>query len=139
MQAKDAYQSEVAGGAAVSGTPGSPKRQECLLVHFALAFTALSFSLRGKLMGLITDLLKESPLKAEQLENIALVEQRMQEEKLGAIKEIERLKTDLERVRTDLQQAQRLVRVLEQEVSEWRRQARPRSESSYQPEAEAGS
>ena len=46
-------------------------------------------------MGLITDLLKESPLKAEQLENIALVEQRMQEEKLGAIKEIERLKTDL--------------------------------------------
>jgi hypothetical protein len=90
-------------------------------------------------MGLITDLLKESPLKAEQLENISLVEQRMQEEKLAAIKEIERLKTDLERVRTDLQQAQRLVRVLEQEVSEWRRQARPRSESSYQPEAEAGS
>ena len=42
-------------------------------------------------MGLITDLLKDSPLKAEQLENIALIEKRMQDEKLAASREVERL------------------------------------------------
>jgi hypothetical protein len=125
--------------ATMRGT-GAIKSGDAFLFTFRTCVQpALSFSLYGKFMGLITDLLKESPLKAEQLENISLVEQRMQEEKLAAIREIERLKTDLERVRTDLQQAQRLVRVLEQEVSEWRRQARPRGETSYQPEAEAGS
>jgi hypothetical protein len=90
-------------------------------------------------MGLITDLLKESPLESAQIENIALVERRMQEEKLAATKEIERLKGDLDRLRTDLQQAQSLVRMLEQEVGEWRRQAKPRSETSYHAEEEAGS
>jgi hypothetical protein len=90
-------------------------------------------------MGLITDLLKESPLEAAQLENIALVEKRMQEEKLAATKEIERLKGELDRARTDLHQAQGLVRMLEQEVAEWRRQAKPRAETSYQVAEDAGS
>lgn len=91
-------------------------------------------------MGLITDLLKESPLKAPQLENIALIEKRMQDEKLAATKEIELLKTELDRVRTELHQARSLVRVLEQEVGQWRRQAKPRDDvSSYQPGIDAGS
>jgi hypothetical protein len=90
-------------------------------------------------MGLITDLLKESPLEAAQLENIALVEQRMQQEKLAATKEIERLKGELDRANTDLHQAQGLVRMLEQEVAEWRRQAKPRGETSYQVAEDAGS
>jgi predicted nucleic acid-binding Zn-ribbon protein len=91
-------------------------------------------------MGLITDLLRDSPLKQAQLENIALVEKRMQEEKLAAIRELERLKAEFERVRTELDQARSLVRVLEQEVAEWRRQIKLASdESAYQPGAEAGS
>jgi hypothetical protein len=50
--------------------------------------------------------------------------QRMQEEKGRSRKSA--CQIDLERVHPDLRQAQRLVRVLG-EVSEWRRQARPRS------------
>ena len=59
-------------------------------------------------MGLIIDLLKDSPLKAQQLESIALIEKRMQEEKLAAMREVERLKTELNRALMDLHQAQRL-------------------------------
>ncbi len=73
-------------------------------------------------MGLITDLLKDSPLKAEQLENIALIEKRMQDERLAATREVERLKTELDRALTELHQAQRLAKVLEHEVAEWRHQ-----------------
>ena len=62
-------------------------------------------------MGLIADLLRDSPLKPEQLENIALVEKRMQDEKLTATRELERLKMEFERVRTELDQARSLVRV----------------------------
>jgi len=91
-------------------------------------------------MGLITDLLKESPLKAPQLESIALIEKRMQEEKLAALRESERLKTELDHVRTEMQQARSLVRVLEQEVAQWRRQAKSRDEGLFdQPGADAGS
>ena len=61
-----------------------------------------------KRMGLITDLLKESPLKAPQLESIALIEKRMEEEKLAAVKEVERLKTEVDRVRNEMQQARSL-------------------------------
>ena len=45
-------------------------------------------------MGLISDLLRDAPLKPEQLENIALVEKRMQDEKVSATRELERLKTE---------------------------------------------
>ena len=93
-----------------------------------------------KHMGLITDLLKESPLKAPQLESIALIEKRMEEEKLAAVKEVERLKTEVDRVRNEMQQARSLVRVLEQEVAQWRRQARSREDGPFdQPGADAGS
>ena len=88
-------------------------------------------------MGLIADLLRDS-LKPEQLENVALVEKRLQDEKLAATKEIERLKVDLERMRTELDQARGLVRVLEQEVAEWRRHIKI-EQPSLQPGADAGS
>jgi predicted nucleic acid-binding Zn-ribbon protein len=90
-------------------------------------------------MGLISDLLRDAPLKPEQLENIALVEKRMQDEKLSATRELERLKTEFERVRTELDQARSLVRVREQEVAEWRRQIKSAREDSSQLGAEAGS
>jgi hypothetical protein len=91
-------------------------------------------------MGLIADLLKDSPLKPEQLENIAQVEKRVQDEKLGVTRELERLKTEYERVRTELDQARGLVRVLEQEVAEWRRHLTSGLEDpASQPGAEAGS
>ena len=90
-------------------------------------------------MGLITDLLKDSPLKAEQLENIALIEKRMQDEKLAATREVERLKTELDHALTELHQAQRLAKVLEHEVSEWRHQAKPRGDDTLYPPADAGS
>ena len=90
-------------------------------------------------MGLITDLLKDSPLKAEQLENIALIEKRMQDEKLAATREVERLKTELDRGLTELHQAQRLAKVLEHEVAEWRHQAKPRGDDTLYPPADAGS
>jgi predicted nucleic acid-binding Zn-ribbon protein len=91
-------------------------------------------------MGLIADLLKDSPLKPEQLENIAQVEKRIQDEKLGVTRELERLKTEYERVRTELDQARGLVRVLEQEVAEWRRHLTAGLEDpASQPGAEAGS
>ena len=75
-------------------------------LHFALAF-GLSYATLVR-MGLITDLLKESPLKAPQLESIALIEKRMEEEKLAAVKEVERLKTEVDRVRNEMQQARSL-------------------------------
>jgi hypothetical protein len=90
-------------------------------------------------MGLITDLLKNSPLKAEQLENIALIEKRMQDEKLAATREAERLKTELDRARTELQQTQSLVKVLEHEVAEWRHQIKRRADEPLQPPADTGS
>ena len=90
-------------------------------------------------MGLIIDLLKDSPLKAQQLESIALIEKRMQEEKLAAMREVERLKTELNRALTDLHQSQRLVKVLEHEVAEWRHQAKPRGDDTLYPPADAGS
>ena len=91
-------------------------------------------------MGLITDLLKESPLKAPQLESIALIEKRMQEEKVAAVNELERLKAELERLRAEMQQARSLVKVLEQEVAQWRRQASSREDGIFdQPGADAGS
>jgi uncharacterized protein (DUF3084 family) len=91
-------------------------------------------------MGLIADLLKDSPLKPEQLENIAQVEKRIQDEKLGVTRELERLKTEYDRVRTELDQARGLVRVLEQEVAEWRRHLTSGLEDpASQPGAEAGS
>jgi predicted nucleic acid-binding Zn-ribbon protein len=89
-------------------------------------------------MGLIADLLRDSPLKPEQLENIAVVEKRMQDEKLTASRELERLKADFERMRTELDQARSLVRMLEQEVAEWRRQIKI-EEPSTSPGADAGS
>ncbi len=89
-------------------------------------------------MGLIADLLRDSPLKPEQLENIALVEKRMQDEKLTATRELERLKADFERQHTELDQARSLVRMLEQEVAEWRRQIKI-EEPSSQAGADAGS
>jgi predicted nucleic acid-binding Zn-ribbon protein len=88
-------------------------------------------------MGLIADLLRDS-LKPEQLENIALVEKRLQDEKLAATRELERLKADFERMRTELDQARGLVRVLEQEVAEWRRHIKI-EQPSTQPGADAGS
>jgi predicted nucleic acid-binding Zn-ribbon protein len=90
-------------------------------------------------MGLISDLLRDSQLKPEQLENIALIEKRMQDEKLSATRELERLKADFERTRTELDQARGLVRMLEQEVSEWRRQIKSGFDEGSQPGAEAGS
>jgi predicted RNase H-like nuclease (RuvC/YqgF family) len=91
-------------------------------------------------MGLITDLLKESPLKAPQIESIALIEKRMQDEKLAAVREVERLKTEVEHLRTEMQQARSLVKVLEQEVAQWRNQARSRDDGPFdQPGADAGS
>ena len=110
-------------------------------LHFALAF-GLSYAslVNYKHMGLITDLLKESPLKAPQLESIALIEKRMQEEKIAAVSEAERLKTELDHVRSEMQQTRSLVRVLEQEVAQWRRQARSREDGPFdQPGADAGS
>src|SRR4029453_14609760 len=44
----------------------------------------------GTSMGLISDLLRDSPLKPEQLENIAVIEKRMQDEKLSANRELDR-------------------------------------------------
>ena len=90
-------------------------------------------------MGLISDLLRDSALKPEQLENLALIEKRMQDEKLSATRELDRLKAENERVRTELDQARGLVRMLEQEVGEWRRQIKAGFEDSAQPGAEAGS
>jgi hypothetical protein len=90
-------------------------------------------------MGLITDLLKDSQLKTEQLENIELIEKRMQDEKLTANREIERLKTELDRALTELHQAQRLAKVLEHEVAEWRHQAKSRGDDPLYPPADAGS
>jgi hypothetical protein len=104
---------------------------------------SLAFHLRcvqfGTSMGLISDLLRDSPLKPEQLENIAVIEKRMQDEKLSANRELDRLKADFDRVRTELDQARGLVRMLEQEVAEWRRQIKSGFEDSAQPGAEAGS
>jgi hypothetical protein len=90
-------------------------------------------------MGLISDLLRDSPLKPEQLENIAVIEKRMQDEKLSANRELDRLKAEFDRVRTELDQARGLVRMLEQEVAEWRRQIKSGFDDSVQPGAEAGS
>ena len=90
-------------------------------------------------MGLISDLLRDSPLKPEQLENIAVIEKRMQDEKLSANRELDRLKAEFDRVRTELDQARGLVRMLEQEVTEWRRQIKSGFDDSGQPGAEAGS
>jgi hypothetical protein len=90
-------------------------------------------------MGLISDLLRDSPLKPEQLENIAVIEKRLQDEKLSANRELDRLKTEFDRVRTELDQARSLVRMLEQEVAEWRRQIKSGFDDSVQPGAEAGS
>ena len=90
-------------------------------------------------MGLIADLLKDSPLKAEQLETIAIIEKRMQDEKLAATREAERLKTELDRARTELQQTQSLAKLLEHEVAEWRHQIKRRADESLQPPADAGS
>ena len=104
---------------------------------------SLAFHLRcvqfGTSMGLISDLLRDSPLKPEQLENIAVIEKRMQDEKLSANRELDRLKGEFERVRTELDQARGLVRMLEQEVAEWRRQIKSGFDDSAQPGAEAGS
>jgi hypothetical protein len=104
---------------------------------------SLAFHLRcvqfGTSMGLISDLLRDSPLKPEQLENIAVIEKRMQDEKLSANRELDRLKGEFERVRTELDQARGLVRMLEQEVAEWRRQIKSGFDDSTQPGAEAGS
>ena len=104
---------------------------------------SLAFHLRcvqfGSFMGLISDLLRDSPLKPEQLENIAVIEKRMQDEKHTANRELDRLKAEFERVRTELDQARGLVRMLEQEVAEWRRQIKSRFDDSVQPGAEAGS
>ena len=58
-------------------------------------------------MGLISDLLRDSPLKPEQLENIAVIEKRLQDEKLSANRELDRMKTEFDRVRTELDQARR--------------------------------
>ena len=93
----------------------------------------------GTSMGLISDLLRDSPLKPEQLENIAVIEKRMQDEKLSANRELDRLKAEFDRVRTELDQARGLVRMLEQEVAEWRRQIKSGFDDSAQPGAEAGS
>jgi hypothetical protein len=91
-------------------------------------------------MGLIADLLRDSPLKPEQLENIAQIEKRLQDEKLTVTRELERVKAEHERVRTELDQARGLVRVLEQEVAEWRRHLTSGLEDpASQPGAEAGS
>ena len=104
---------------------------------------SLAFHLRcvqfGTSMGLISDLLRDSPLKPEQLENIAVIEKRMQDEKLSANRELDRLKAEFDRARTELDQARGLVRMLEQEVAEWRRQIKSGFEDSAQPGAEAGS
>ena len=104
---------------------------------------SLAFHLRcvqfGTSMGLISDLLRDSPLKPEQLENIAVIEKRMQDEKLSANRELDRLKAEFDRVRTELDQARGLVRMLEQEVAEWRRQIKSGFDDSAQPGAEAGS
>jgi hypothetical protein len=104
---------------------------------------SLAFHLRcvqfGTFMGLISDLLRDSPLKPEQLENIAVIEKRMQDEKHSANRELDRLKGEFDRVRTELDQARGLVRMLEQEVAEWRRQIKSGFDDSAQPGAEAGS
>ncbi len=90
-------------------------------------------------MGLIIDLLRDSQLKAQQLENIALIEKRMNDEKREAAAEIERLKTELDRARTELHQAQSLVKMLEHEVAEWRHQMKRRADDPLYPPADAGS
>ena len=89
--------------------------------RFSLAFHVRCVQF-ATFMGLISDLLRDSPLKPEQLENIAVIEKRMQDEKHTANRELDRLKAEFERVRTELDQARGLVRMLEQEVAEWRRQ-----------------
>jgi hypothetical protein len=113
-------------------------KMSAVVACFSLAFP-LGCVQFGTPMGLISDLLRDSQLKPEQLENIALIEKRMQDEKLSATRELERLKTDFERTRTELDQARGLVRMLEQEVSEWRRQIKSGFDESSQPGAEAGS
>jgi hypothetical protein len=105
---------------------------------FSLAFH-LRYVQFGTSMGLISDLLRDSPLKPEQLENIAVIEKRMQDEKLSANRELDHLKAEFDRVRTELDQARGLVRMLEQEVAEWRRQIKSGFDDSVQPGAEAGS
>jgi chromosome segregation ATPase len=105
---------------------------------FSLAFH-LCYVQFDTSMGLISDLLRDSPLKPEQLENIAVIEKRMQDEKLSSNRELDRLKAEFDRVRTELDQARSLVRMLEQEVAEWRRQIKSGFDDSVQPGAEAGS
>lgn len=115
-------------------------RREMLAVvrGFSLAFHLRCVQF-GMSMGLISDLLRDSPLKPEQLENIAVIEKRMQDEKHSANRELDRLKGEFDRVRTELDQARGLVRMLEQEVAEWRRQIKSGFDDSAQPGAEAGS
>jgi hypothetical protein len=121
-----------------SGGGEKPPRNVSRRPGFSLAFHLRCVQF-GTSMGLISDLLRDSPLKPEQLENIAVIEKRMQDEKLSANRELDRLKGEFDRVRTELDQARGLVRMLEQEVAEWRRQIKSGFDDSAQPGAEAGS